>query len=104
MRDVRGPSLSRAGLILTASRRRSSRVGWRPIAVRLSIRCHVLVHLFKAFSQAGDPALRRVIVRGAAAAVALFVVLIGAAAWGLQYLSVTGTGWIDSIIATLGGV
>jgi len=64
----------------------------------------VLVHLFKAFSQAGDPALRRVIVRGAAAAVALFVVLIGAAAWGLQYLSVTGTGWIDSIIATLGGV
>jgi CysZ protein len=64
----------------------------------------VLTHLTKAFAQAGDPALRRVIVRGAAAAVVLFVVLVGAAAWGLQYVALTGIGWIDSVIAALGGI
>jgi uncharacterized protein involved in cysteine biosynthesis len=68
------------------------------------MRCRVLTHLTKAFSQAGDPALRRVIVRGAAAAIVLFIALVGAAAWGLQYLALTGIGWLDSSIAALGGI
>ena len=64
----------------------------------------MLSALFKSFAQASDPAFRRVIVKGAVAAVILFVVLVGAAAWGLEHLALTDIGWLNSVIATLGGV
>ncbi|MGE5538724.1 MAG: EI24 domain-containing protein [Gemmatimonas sp.] len=64
----------------------------------------MLSHLYTAFAQAHDPAFRRVIVRGAVAAIALFVALVGAAAWALQYLALTGIGWLDSAIAAIGGI
>ncbi len=61
-------------------------------------------HLIKAFSQISDPAFRRVIVKGAAAAIALFIALVGAAAWGLEHLALTGIGLIDQSIAAIGGI
>src|SRR5437879_4773518 len=64
----------------------------------------MLAALIKAFAQASDPPFRRVIVKGAVVAIAVFIALVSAAAWGLQYLNLTGTGWIDSTIAALGGI
>lgn len=61
-------------------------------------------HLLKAFGQASDPAFRRVIVKGAAAAIVLFILLVGAAAWGLEHMALTGIGWVDQSIAAIGGV
>jgi len=55
----------------------------------------MLSALYKAFAQASDPRSAR-IVKGAVAAIILFVVLVSAAAWGLQYLTLTGpAGSID---------
>jgi CysZ protein len=64
----------------------------------------MLSALFKSFVQASDPAFRRVIVKGAIAAIVLFVVLVSAAAWGLQHLALTDIGWLNSAIAALGGI
>jgi uncharacterized protein involved in cysteine biosynthesis len=64
----------------------------------------MLAALIKAFAQSSDPPFRRVIVKGAVAAIILFIALVSAAAWGLQHLTLTGTGWIDATIAALGSV
>ena len=64
----------------------------------------MLAALIKAFAQTSDPPFRRVIVKGAAVAIVMFIALVSAAAWGLRYVNVTGTGWIDSTIAALGGI
>lgn len=64
----------------------------------------MLAALVKAFAQTSDPPFRRVIVKGAVVAIALFLALVSAAAWGLQHVTLTGTGWIDSTIAALGGI
>jgi CysZ protein len=61
-------------------------------------------YLLKAFSQASDPTFRRVIVKGAAAAIVLFIALVGAAAWGFEHMALTGIGWVDQSIAAIGGV
>jgi uncharacterized protein involved in cysteine biosynthesis len=61
-------------------------------------------YILKAFSQASDPTFRRVIIKGAAAAIVLFIVLVGAAAWGFEHLALTGIGWIDQSIAAIGGI
>jgi uncharacterized protein involved in cysteine biosynthesis len=45
-----------------------------------------------------------VIVKGAAAAIVIFIALVSAAAWGLQHVTLTGTGWIDSAITALGSI
>lgn len=64
----------------------------------------MLAALIKAFAQASDPAFRRVIVRGAVAAVLLFIALVALAAWGLEHLALTGVEWLDQTIAGMGAV
>ena len=64
----------------------------------------LLIALFKAFSQTGDPALRRVMWRGFWLAAALFLILLALAWWGLSALSLFGIGWLDWIVAGLGGL
>lgn len=64
----------------------------------------MLAALIRAFAQASDPAFRRVIVRGAVAAVLLFIALVAAVAWGLEHFAVTGVAWLDQAIAGAGAV
>ena len=64
----------------------------------------LIIALFKAFSQTGDPALRRVMWRGFGLAVALFVALLALAWWGLSALSLFGIPWLDWIVTGLGGL
>jgi uncharacterized protein involved in cysteine biosynthesis len=60
--------------------------------------------LFKAFNQLDDPALRRVMWRGLGLAAVLFVILLALSWWGLSTLALVGIGWVDSILAALGGL
>jgi uncharacterized protein involved in cysteine biosynthesis len=64
----------------------------------------LLVALFKAFAQLDDPALRRVMWRGFGWSAILFAALLALAWWGLSSLSLIGIGWIDTVIAWLGGL
>jgi uncharacterized protein involved in cysteine biosynthesis len=59
--------------------------------------------LIKAFQQSSDPAFRRVIVKGAAAAIILFLALVAGAAWGLEHLALTSMHWLNQVIAVAGG-
>jgi uncharacterized protein involved in cysteine biosynthesis len=45
-----------------------------------------------------------VIVRGAVAAVLLFIALVAAAGWGLEHLALTGIEWLDQTIAGIGAI
>jgi uncharacterized protein involved in cysteine biosynthesis len=60
--------------------------------------------LFKAFDQLDDPALRRVMWRGLGYAAALFVLLLGLSWWGLSALTFFEVGWVDTLVAALGGL
>ncbi|HEY4134906.1 MAG TPA: EI24 domain-containing protein [Alphaproteobacteria bacterium] len=64
----------------------------------------LIAALFKAFGQLDDPALRRVMWRGLGLALVLFAVLLGLSWWGLSSLTLVGIGWIDAILAGLGGL
>ncbi len=64
----------------------------------------LLIALFKAFAQLDDPALRSVMWRGFGLAFGLFVLLLALAWWGLSALSFFGIGWLDAIVAGLGGL
>jgi CysZ protein len=64
----------------------------------------MIAALIKAFGQASDPAFRRVIVKGAAAAIVLFLALVAGAAWGLEHFTLTTINWVNQIIAALGGI
>jgi CysZ protein len=64
----------------------------------------VLSALVKSFSQASDPPFRRVIVKGAVAAIVLFMALVAVAAWGLEHFTLTSIGWLNQIIAAMGGI
>lgn len=64
----------------------------------------MLAALRLAFAQLSDPAFRRVLLRGLAVTLAVFV-LLGVAVWyGIGLLPATGTGWLDSLIAVLSGL
>lgn len=64
----------------------------------------MLSALIKAFSQASDPPFRRVIVKGAVAAIVLFLALVAIAAWGFEHLALTGINWLNQVIAAMGGI
>lgn len=64
----------------------------------------LLVAWFKAFSQLDDPALRRVMWRGFGLAAGVLILLLALASWGLAGLTVFDIGWLDSLIAGLGGL
>jgi uncharacterized protein involved in cysteine biosynthesis len=64
----------------------------------------VLSSLVNAFAQVSDPAFRRVIVRGAVAAIVLFIVLVAGITWGLEHVAITGIGWLNQAIASIGGI
>jgi CysZ protein len=64
----------------------------------------LLIALFKAFAQLGDPALRRVMWRGLAMAAALFIALLALASWGLSTLAFFDIEWLNWIVAGLGGL
>jgi uncharacterized protein involved in cysteine biosynthesis len=64
----------------------------------------MIAFLLKAFSQSSDPAFRRVIVKGAAAAIVLFLALVAGAAWGFEHLTLTGINWLNQVIAAAGGI
>lgn len=60
--------------------------------------------LIKAFGQSSDPDFRRVIVKGAAAAIVLFLALVAGAAWGLEHFTLTSIHWVNQVIAAMGGI
>jgi CysZ protein len=62
------------------------------------------VALFQAFAQLSDPALRRIMWRGFGWSAILFILLLALAWWGLSGLTVFGIGWLDWLIAGLGGL
>lgn len=64
----------------------------------------MIAALFKAFGQISDPAFRRVVVRSFIVSVAVFAVLVGAAAWALSGIRILGIGWLDSTLGALGGL
>jgi CysZ protein len=64
----------------------------------------LLIALFKAFAQLDDPPLRKVMWRGFALAAGLFVLLLALAYWGLSSVAIFGIGWLDTIVAGLGGL
>ncbi len=64
----------------------------------------LLIALLKAFSQTGDPALRRVMWRGFWLATGLFAALLVLTWWGLSALTLFGIGWLDWIVSGLGAL
>ncbi len=64
----------------------------------------LLVAFFKAVEQLSDPALRRIMWRGFGWSAMLFILLLVLAWWGLSHLTVFGIGWIDWIVAGMGGL
>lgn len=60
--------------------------------------------LFKSFSQISDPRFRRVWLKGFAYSVLLFLVIVALAWFLLAQIDVVGIGWIDWVIAGLGGL
>lgn len=59
--------------------------------------------LILAFGQLGDPRIRGIVLKAIVVSVLVFAGLMAGIGWGLSQLSLVGIGWIDSIIAFLGG-
>lgn len=70
--------------------------GTRPAAV--------IPALFKSLAQISDPRFRRVWLKGFAYSVLLFLVIVALAWFLLAQIDVVGIGWIDWVIAGLGGL
>ena len=64
----------------------------------------LLIALFKAFAQLGDPALRRVMWRGFGLAGGLFLALLLLLGWGLTAVSLFGIPWLDWFASGIGGL
>ncbi|NJO55726.1 MAG: hypothetical protein HC834_04475 [Rhodospirillales bacterium] len=58
----------------------------------------------KAIEQIGDPALRRIVLKGLLFAVGVFALLWGGVTVVLTQTTIFQTGWLDSVIDVLGGV
>ncbi len=64
----------------------------------------MIASLLKALGQLSDPPVRRVVVRSFLMSLVLFAALVAAATWALANISSFGIGWLDSLLAGLGGV
>jgi uncharacterized protein involved in cysteine biosynthesis len=58
----------------------------------------------KAAGQLADPRLRRVLMRGLAATLVLYLVLYAVMGWGLTRLHLFGVGWVNGAVDILGGL
>ena len=64
----------------------------------------MIASLGKAIAQLPDPLFRRVLWRGVAATLILYLLVYSAVGWGLSRLHLFGIGWIDRLIDVLGGI